>query len=169
MVGLGANLGGRQEALSAAISACADLGELWAVSSLYESDPVGPPQPEFLNAALRLGTELRPEALLERLLAVERAAGRERRERWGPRPLDLDILWIEGLSVASEGLSVPHPRLTERAFALLPLLDVAPDARDPRTGEPYAEIAGRIDRSGVRCLSQQQWWRSAKILGSFGP
>ncbi|CAN5446777.1 2-amino-4-hydroxy-6-hydroxymethyldihydropteridinediphosphokinase [soil metagenome] len=128
--------------MQSALRALASLAEIRAVSSIYETEAVlligAAPQPRYLNAAVRLETALAPETLLERLLLIERAHGRERREKWGPRTLDLDVLWIEGLAIATENLAVPHPRLSERAFALGPLLDVAPDAKDPTTGLIYA-------------------------------
>jgi 2-amino-4-hydroxy-6-hydroxymethyldihydropteridine diphosphokinase len=100
----------------------------------------GPPQPDFLNAAALVTYEGEPEALLGALLAIERRLGRRRGgERYGPRTIDLDILWIEGRTVDTEELVVPHPRLLERAFALLPLLELVPEARDPRSGERLAE------------------------------
>lgn len=158
MIGLGSNLGERRAVLARAVRACSALGELLGVSALFETAPVGPPQPVYLNAALLLRTELEPEALLERMLECERAEGRVRRERWGPRTLDLDLLWIEGRAVESERLRVPHPELTARAFALLPLLDVAPLATDPLSGEAYADFAQRIDCSGVRRAAAGRWW-----------
>jgi 2-amino-4-hydroxy-6-hydroxymethyldihydropteridine diphosphokinase len=83
-------------------------------------------------------------ALLDDLLSIEAVLGRIRRERWGPRTIDLDLLWIDGLVVDHPRLAVPHPRLRERAFAVVPLLDVAPDARDPTTDEPFAVPPGEI-------------------------
>jgi 2-amino-4-hydroxy-6-hydroxymethyldihydropteridine diphosphokinase len=131
------------------------VGYIEAVSSLYDTVPVGgPPQPRYLNAAARLRTALSPRELLGALLGIERSEGRERRERWGPRPLDLDILWIAGLFVDEPGLTVPHPRLAERAFALLPLLEVAPDATDPRTGRPLSDLVSALDASGVIRLAE---------------
>lgn len=152
VIGLGSNLGGRRSNLRQAVRALAGLGTLVAVSPLYETVPLGPPQPDYLNAAVRLSTELSARALLDRLLSIEVALGRERRERWGPRTLDLDVLWIHGVVVREEGLTVPHPELRRRAFALVPLLDVAPEARDPASGEPYSEVARNLDRTGVREL-----------------
>jgi 2-amino-4-hydroxy-6-hydroxymethyldihydropteridine diphosphokinase len=155
VIGLGANLGDSRAAFRRALGALRLVGELEAVSSLYDTVPVGgPPQPRYLNAAARLRTPLSPRALLEALLAIERSEGRERRDRWGPRPLDLDILWIAGLFVDEPGLSVPHPRLAERAFALLPLLEVAPDATDPRTGRPLSGVVSTLDTSGVIRLAE---------------
>ena len=150
VVGLGSNLGDRIETLRRAVHELGELGELRALSHTYETPPLGPPQPDFLNAAVRLHTHLTPRELLERLLEIERGAGRERRVRWGPRTLDLDILWILGRCVAEPDLIVPHSELQNRAFALLPLLDVAPDAIDPATGIAYRELVMHMDVSGVR-------------------
>jgi 2-amino-4-hydroxy-6-hydroxymethyldihydropteridine diphosphokinase len=155
VVGLGANLGDRWAALERAVSAMAQLGELRGGSSVYETDPVGgPPQPQYLNAAIRLRTHLGPMQLLTELLRIERAAGRERRVRWGPRTLDLDILWISGVTVRAPGLDVPHPRLTTRLFALVPLLEVAPSAVDPRTGVSYEQVVGALAPIGMGRLGR---------------
>jgi len=150
VIGLGSNLGDRRGYLAGAVRGMGELGVVAAVSALYESPPFGPPQPDYLNAALRLRTDLSPAELLAGLLMLERRAGRERGVRWGARTLDLDILWIFGKSVQEPGLVVPHPELGRRAFALLPLLDVAPDATDPSTAMRYAAVAETIDRTGVR-------------------
>lgn len=112
-----------------------------ARSPVYETPPVGPPQPSYLNAAFRLETDLGPEALLERLLDIEAMLGRVREVRWGPRTLDLDLLFIDGVEVRSPRLTVPHPRLHERAFALAPLLDVAPELAD-RYGAALVSAGG---------------------------
>jgi 2-amino-4-hydroxy-6-hydroxymethyldihydropteridine diphosphokinase len=135
VIGLGANLGERLATLQSALEALARTPgvEVRAVSRVYETDPVGPPQPRYLNAAARVETTLEAEALLDALLAVEAAHGRVRGARWGPRTLDLDILILcdpEGmtlLEVDTPRLSVPHPHLLERAFALGPLLEVLPE------------------------------------------
>ena len=127
-VGLGANLGQRHEAFTRALEQMPGVVE--AVSPRYETAPVGPPQPSFLNAAVRLRTTLAPLALLDALLAIERALGRDRDQetRWGPRTLDLDVLLWPGRTLDEPRLHVPHPRLHDRAFALAPLLDVLIDA-----------------------------------------
>jgi 2-amino-4-hydroxy-6-hydroxymethyldihydropteridine diphosphokinase len=137
VVGLGANQGDRLATMRAALDALRVAARVVRVSPVYETAPVGPPQPDFLNAAalLELGGE--PVALLELLLATERSLGRVRTEKWGPRTIDLDVLWIEGIALVSPRLTVPHPHLTERAFALVPLLDVEPSAIDPRSGAPF--------------------------------
>jgi 2-amino-4-hydroxy-6-hydroxymethyldihydropteridine diphosphokinase len=137
VIGLGSNLGERRALLLAAARAVHMLGKPGPVSALYETVPVGPPQPLFLNAALAIETPLAPDSLLDALLEIERQLGRVRRERWGPRSIDLDILWIAEGPFESPRLSVPHPELRCRAFALRPLLDVAPGATDPRDGTPY--------------------------------
>ncbi|MEO6420880.1 MAG: 2-amino-4-hydroxy-6-hydroxymethyldihydropteridine diphosphokinase [Polyangiaceae bacterium] len=161
VVGLGANLGDRLASLQAAVDALARIASVALVSSVYESAPVGgPPQPEFLNAAvlLRWDRTDRPHhgidktaadllALLAETQAIERALGRLSAERWGPRAIDLDILWAEGAIVANPRLTVPHPRLTERAFALVPLLEVCPGCIDPRTNAPLD--ASATDRTSV--------------------
>lgn len=124
-----------------------------ARSRVYETAPVGgPPQPQFLNAAILVECTLGLPALLETLLRIEVSLGRVRGPgeiRFGPRTLDLDVLWAEGITFDDPRLTVPHPRLTGRAFALLPLLEVAPGAADPRTGEPYVVA----DAGGVRVTS----------------
>lgn len=122
----------------------ATIAPVERASRVYETAPVGPAQPDFLNAALLVRWSRELDALLASLLEVEASFGRVRAERWGPRTLDLDILWSDVLACDREGLHVPHPRLNERAFAKLPLLDVAPDA-------PYAPG----DVSGVRLTNHR--------------
>lgn len=161
VIGLGSNVGDRLENLRAALRELAELGSLIGVSALYDTDPVGPPQARFLNAAVRLATSVEPRALLPELLAVEQRLGRERRERWGPRTLDLDMLWVGGFLCDDVGLTVPHPELRRRAFALVPLLDVAPDATDPRDGVAYARVSVELDLSAVREVegTRGRWFR----------
>jgi 2-amino-4-hydroxy-6-hydroxymethyldihydropteridine diphosphokinase len=130
-VGLGANLGQREQTLRRAVELlAAEPGiQVVAVSSFRETEPVGYlDQPAFLNGACAVETELGPRELLDRLLAVERALGRERGTgpRWGPRTIDLDLLLYGHETVDEPGLSVPHPRLVERSFALEPLLELDP-------------------------------------------
>lgn len=145
VVGLGSNLGDRLATLREAVRRVGAFAEIRARSHVWETEPVGgPPQGEFLNAAILVEYNGPPEALLDALLGVEASLGRERREQWGPRTIDLDVLWIEGVAVDAPRLVVPHKRLRERAFALAPLLEVAPQATDPKTGDPYvvASLAG---------------------------
>ncbi len=135
------------------------LGAPVARSALYETAPVGPPQPRFLNGALALETELAPPALLDALLDVERRLGRIRAERWGPRLIDLDILWTAAGAFDSPRLTVPHPELRRRAFALRPLLDVVPDAKDPADGARYATVlAGLGGDSPVEIAGTRYSW-----------
>ena len=135
-VGLGANLGEREQTLRRAVELlAAEAGiEVVAVSSLRETEPVGYlDQPAFLNGAVALETDLSPRELLDRLLALERALGRVRGTgpRWGPRTIDLDLLLYGDVTVDEAGLTVPHPRLTERAFVLEPLLELDPELQLP--------------------------------------
>ena len=149
-VGLGANLGDRLAMLRTAVGELRRVAEVRATSRVWASDPVGPPQPEFLNAAALVVYEGSPEGLLTELLAIEGKLGRVRRERWGPRTIDLDILWAEGVVLDTASLTLPHPRLLERAFALVPMLEIVPDACDPRTGQRYIPPAG-----GLRSTSHE--------------
>ncbi len=149
VIGFGANLGDRLGTMRAALAELSRAAVVAQTSRVYETAPVGgPSQPEFLNAAALVvpaGTAL---DLLDAMLAVEARLGRHRRERWGPRAIDLDILWIAGQIVDTPRLVVPHPALRDRAFALVPLLDLVPDARDPRTGERYVPPPGDVRPTG---------------------
>ena len=153
-VGLGSNLGDRAAHLLLGLSALSRLPEtrLLRLSPVYETDPVGPPQPPYLNMVAELETELSPKGLLAEMLRVEKALGRERRERWGPRTLDLDLLLYGDLVLEEAGLSVPHPRLHERAFVLVPLLDLLPEGRHPLLGQSFAELLASLNASSVRPL-----------------
>jgi len=144
VIGLGSNVGNRLGALQAAAQKIAKICHVERASRVYETAPVGgPPQAHFYNAALLVTYVGEPIDLLDALQAVETTLGRTRAPgdvRWGPRRIDLDILWIEGLAMESDRLVVPHPRLTERAFALRPLVDVEPDAIDPASQLPYTRL-----------------------------
>ena len=158
VVGLGANLGERLATLKSAVLALQAHGEVQAVSHLYETAAVGPPQPDYLNAAVRLESSLAPQGLLRELLSIERAHGRERRERWGPRTLDLDLLYSPSLLLNEADLTLPHPELRRRAFALAPLMDVAPGAVDPRSGERYADLLAALGPQDLRRLETSLSW-----------
>jgi 2-amino-4-hydroxy-6-hydroxymethyldihydropteridine diphosphokinase len=136
-VGLGANLGSREETLRRAVELLddADGVDVLAVSELRETDPVGVvDQPRFLNGAVALDTTRTPSELLDLLLAIERSLGRVREERWGPRTVDLDLL-VYGDDVLDEpGLRVPHPHLHERRFVLEPLASLDPELEIPGRG-----------------------------------
>lgn len=127
-LGLGSNLGDRAGELARAVASLEAAGDLVAVSSVYETDPVGgPEQDDFLNIVVELDTQDSPERLLERCQELEQAAKRVRLERFGPRTLDVDVLLVEGEERSSEELTVPHPRMHERRFVLAPLAELAPD------------------------------------------
>jgi 2-amino-4-hydroxy-6-hydroxymethyldihydropteridine diphosphokinase len=134
-VGLGANLGDRTAALRTALAALAALPgtRLLRVSSLYRSAPVDAGGPDYLNAVAEIATQLPPHDLLAALQAIEHAAGRERPYRNAPRTLDLDILLYGDLRLDSATLMLPHPRMHERAFVLLPLAELAPDRVLPQS------------------------------------
>jgi 2-amino-4-hydroxy-6-hydroxymethyldihydropteridine diphosphokinase len=152
-IALGSNLGERAALLRGALGALQRSGDVrvTAESAVYETSPVGgPPQPDYLNMVVAVETSLGPEALLERCLAVEAEHGRVRRERWGARTLDLDLLSFGAVVLRTERLTLPHPRLAERAFVLVPLAEVAPELK---IGDAMAgELAARCDRVGLRRL-----------------
>jgi 2-amino-4-hydroxy-6-hydroxymethyldihydropteridine diphosphokinase len=126
LLALGSNLGDRRTYLREAV---AELPDVIAVSQVYETAPVGGPdeQGPYLNIVVELDTGRSPRALLELCRERERAAERVRLVRWGPRTLDVDVLWVDGVTVDEPDLTVPHPRMFERAFVIMPLRDVAPD------------------------------------------
>ncbi len=128
-LGLGSNLGDRLGALRAAVDLLAAVPGVRVVRSsrVYETEPVGPPQPDYLNAVLEVETVLSPRELLDACLGVERRLGRVRGKRWGPRTIDVDVLTFGDLEVDEPGLQVPHPRMHERGFVLAPLLELAAD------------------------------------------
>ena len=151
VVGVGANLGDRLSTMRAAVSELALVARVEGTSRVYATAPVGgPPQPDYFNAAVLVAFDGEPADLLDALLAIESRFGRVRAERWGPRTIDLDILWIDGVAVNDARLVVPHPRLHERAFALVPLLELVPEARDPCTGVVYVVPAAHLTDTGQR-------------------
>jgi len=159
-VGLGSNEGDRESYLVAALEALSliDAVIVLRCSPLFDSAPVGPPQPRFLNAVVALDCGLGPQRLLAILQRIEQDLGRTRsRGRWGPRPIDLDILLWEGEVVADANLQVPHLELHKRRFALEPLVELAPDVKHPVLGVPVKELLARLDPQDVRRLSATQW------------
>jgi 2-amino-4-hydroxy-6-hydroxymethyldihydropteridine diphosphokinase len=153
-IGLGANLGDRLGALTLAVEKLSrEPGfVLRRVSLAYETEPIGPPQPRYLNAVAQVGTLLSPRATLQKLQAVEEALGRVRRERWGSREIDLDLLLFGERTVNETGLVVPHPYLAQRAFVLVPLAEIAPLAVLPG-GQTAGELLAALtaaDRAQVR-------------------
>jgi 2-amino-4-hydroxy-6-hydroxymethyldihydropteridine diphosphokinase len=139
---LGANLGDRLASLQRAadlLGARRGIAVLRS-SRLFETAPVGPPQPDFLNAVVEVDTSLTPRDLLEAAMAVERELGRERHERWGPRTIDVDLLTFDDVEVDEPGLRIPHPRMHERAFVLVPLGELNADPPLPG-GRRLAEVS----------------------------
>ena len=139
---LGSNLGDRRQFLAEAVQS---LGSsVAAVSPVYETDPVGgPDQGRFLNLVVELDTDLTPRALLAVCHRLESGAQRVRTQRWGPRTLDVDIIWMDGTTVDEPDLQIPHPRWQERTFVLAPLADLAPELVDP---DVYARAQGQVER-----------------------
>lgn len=153
-VGLGSNLGNRLGYLIGACDEIAKRVERWAVSSVYETEPVGgPEQPPFLNAVAAVDTDLSPISLLDALQEIEDQLGRERTVRWGPRTLDLDIVAWDGPAYSDDRVVIPHPRAHERAFVLEPLAESWPEARVGH-GATAGEALGDVDRSGVDRLAR---------------
>lgn len=138
------------------------------VSSLYRTRPWGKlDQPDFLNAVAQLSTSLQPRQLLELCLETERKLKRVREERWGPRLIDIDILLFDDRVIRDEGLELPHPRMLERTFVLVPLAELAPDL--DAGGKPVIQRLAEVDASGVERLdSGRNWWRGQNILQSDG-
>lgn len=150
-IALGSNLGDSLAILQGAIAALDQHPQVTvtACSRVYQTAPVGPPQPDYLNACALLQTDLSPESLLHLLLATEAAFGRERRERWGARRLDLDLLLIGDRIIQTPSLEVPHPRMWERAFVLVPLAAIAPHWHHPHSGQTVAELRATVADDGV--------------------
>ena len=157
-LGLGSNLGDRRANLAAGVRGLAAGGKVLAVSSLYETAPVGGPlQGPFLNAAAVIDTGLTAPALLGLCRALERGAGRRRRVRWGPRTLDIDLLLYGREVVDQPGLQVPHPRLAERRFALEPLAEAWPEAALP-DGTPVCSLLAAVAEQEVAVVAGAGWW-----------
>lgn len=150
-IALGSNLGDRAAALGTAVEAIgARIGPVAAVSSFYETAPVGgPEQGEYLNAVVVVDTTFDARLVLDRLLAIERDHGRERRDRWGPRILDLDLILYGDETIDEPGLTVPHPELRRRRFVLDPLVEAWPDAVLP-DGTPVADLLPGVADQEVR-------------------
>jgi 2-amino-4-hydroxy-6-hydroxymethyldihydropteridine diphosphokinase len=156
LIALGGNIGDARRTIRKAIEIFCDGDDVWLRkrSSDYKTPPWGvTDQPPFINAAISVGTGLEPRALLERAHAVERIFGRnrEKEERWGPRSLDIDLIVYNDLIVNEPDLVLPHPRLFERAFVLVPLAEIVPDRLI--AGTLVKDAAQRVDKAGIERLS----------------
>lgn len=157
-ISLGSNIGNREDFLKQAIKELARDPDIFVekLSSIYETDPVGyTDQALFLNMVVKLSTSLSPYQLLDHCMEVERKLGRTREFRWGPRVIDLDILLYNKENIVMDTLQVPHPRMTERAFVLVPLLEIDPSLVLPISNAPLVEVLDEIpDKEGVRLWKQ---------------
>jgi 2-amino-4-hydroxy-6-hydroxymethyldihydropteridine diphosphokinase len=155
-IALGTNIGERLANLRAAIQSLAPQFDLVAASRVYETPPWGyADQPAFLNMALHARTEASPAESLERLKQLEVELGREPGFRWGPRLIDLDILFYDELVLNTPPLVIPHPRLHERGFVLIPLMDIAPDLRHPIFGKTIRQLLADVDAGGIVPFAEQ--------------
>ena len=155
-IALGSNLGDSEQTIEAALARLDRDGmRLGVRSQLYKTAPVGPPQPDYINASAVFYTALLPEQVLQVLLATEASFGRIRRERWGPRTLDLDLLLYGDRVMNTPRLTLPHPRMHERAFVLVPLAEIAADWQHPLKLQTVAELLGQVDTAGVYPLVAQ--------------
>ena len=150
-IALGSNLGDSRAILEAALETLAKTPEitLFASSSWYQTKAVGPPQPDYINGCALLHVQKTPQLLLETLLGIEAQFGRVRREQWGPRSLDLDLLLYDDLTINTPTLQLPHPRMRSRAFVLVPLAEIAPDWIEPVSGIAIAQLVQAVDCTGV--------------------
>jgi 2-amino-4-hydroxy-6-hydroxymethyldihydropteridine diphosphokinase len=155
-IGLGSNLGDSRSILMGAIDRLQTHPqiELIAVSSWYLTAPIGPPQPDYINGCVTIETSLAPLDLLNILHAIESEFGRVRQEIWGARTLDLDLLLYDNLIIDLPTLQIPHPRMLERAFVLVPLAEIAPDSIEPRSGHSISTFCDKLEYSGVKLLQE---------------
>ncbi|WP_269086275.1 2-amino-4-hydroxy-6-hydroxymethyldihydropteridine diphosphokinase [Trichormus sp. NMC-1] len=155
---LGSNMGDTQEILEASLATLAQTPGiiLEAKSSWYKTKAIGPPQPDYLNGCARLKVQLVPQALLETLLAIEDKFGRVRQERWGARTLDLDLLLYDDLIVNQPNLQIPHPRMYERAFVLVPLAEIAPDWIEPVSQRVIQDLLQDVDTCDVHLVKSNK-------------
>lgn len=163
---LGTNRGDREENLAEARQKISSQLDLVASSPIYETEPWGfQDQDDFLNQVVEVKTDLAPQELLAFLKGIEKAMGRTTSVRFGPRVIDMDILYYGDRVLQEEGLEIPHPRISERAFVLVPLADLAPEFRSPRSGMTIREMLEDQDAAGVSLHSQQPQSNS----GTTGP
>ncbi|MEA3253945.1 MAG: 2-amino-4-hydroxy-6-hydroxymethyldihydropteridine diphosphokinase [Chloroflexota bacterium] len=176
-LGLGSNLGAREKNLAQALLLLSQKARLERTSSIYETEPVGySEQPRFLNMACRIRTSLSPRQLLHLAKGIETRMGRVPSFPNAPRPIDIDILLYDNQIMRTEDLAIPHPRLAKRAFALIPLAEIAPKLRHPETGKSIAELlsemrkhdgvqkwSGGLDVSAIRGRTLRRRTLSAKL------
>lgn len=155
-LGIGSNLGGRQANMEKALKLLGDTLQIELVSAIYETEPVGyVEQPVFLNAVCRGQTELGPLQLLSLVKGMEASLGRVSSFPNAPRTIDLDIIFYGNMIMETPELTIPHPRLEERAFVLIPLLEIAPDLSHPVSGESIKDLAARVQgREGVKKIGE---------------
>ncbi|MGH2497260.1 MAG: GTP cyclohydrolase MptA [Ktedonobacteraceae bacterium] len=152
---LGSNLGDRRGNLAAALQRLREVMEITIVSSVYETEPVGyVDQPRFLNLVLSGQTLLSPQELLQAVKQIEKTLGREATFRNGPRLIDIDIIFYDNLHIKQDDLTIPHPRMAERAFVLVPLAEIAPDRIDPVSGKSAQQLLAEVPQEGVQHLSK---------------
>jgi 2-amino-4-hydroxy-6-hydroxymethyldihydropteridine diphosphokinase len=157
-IALGTNLGDRLANLTAALRALPPTVQPLAASRVYETPPWGVlDQPAFLNQVIRAQTGLAPLELLAWLKRLETGLGRQPGVRYGPRRIDLDILLYDDLQLETPALTIPHPRLGERAFVLVPLADLAPDLRPPGMEQTVGEMLARLDQSGIQLYAAKSF------------
>jgi 2-amino-4-hydroxy-6-hydroxymethyldihydropteridine diphosphokinase len=157
---LGTNLGQRRQNLERAVAGLGEVMEITAVSPIYQTPPWGlTDQPDFLNLCLEATTDLTPHQLLHFNQQLEKRIGRIKEIHWGPRLIDIDILFYDDISSCSEKLTIPHPQIGQRAFVLVPLADIAPDLVHPQTGQTVREMVAQVDTSGVVAIRLQKSWR----------
>lgn len=157
-IALGSNLGKSIDTLENALKGLANIPgiDLIATSSWYQTKPIGPPQPDYINGCIVLQVQQNPEELLTILQAIELQFGRLRKEKWGARTLDLDILLYEDLVINTPKLTIPHPNLTERAFVLVPLAEIAPNWIEPIGKKAIAQLAKEVDCTGVKLINSNE-------------
>jgi 2-amino-4-hydroxy-6-hydroxymethyldihydropteridine diphosphokinase len=159
VLALGSNLGNSREYMIAALGHLKRLGSLKKVASLYQTSPYGYyDQPDFLNTAVIAETKLKPFPLLNTLKKIEQEMGRTERQRWGPREIDLDIIFYNQKVISSEELTIPHPDFHNRAFVLLPLAEIAPDWMSPLHRSPVKELLHACKDQTTIKLLEKNWY-----------
>jgi 2-amino-4-hydroxy-6-hydroxymethyldihydropteridine diphosphokinase len=169
-IALGTNIGDREQNLKEAIQFLNDDSKIstLAVSSIYETKPIGfTEQEDFLNMVIKINTQYNPRGLIERTMKIEERLGRVRDVHWGPRIIDLDILLFNQDNIESEQLIVPHPRMTERAFVMIPLIEIAGDINIPNVTSSVQQLVDLLnDKEGVRLWKRINGEEELELIGS---